>query len=64
MLHTLGSITTSSIEPGDAFTIYNSNVGMITSITSYDGSGQVLGISTSYIDGVYEVIELLNILEL
>lgn len=55
------AITTSSIEPGDAFTIYNSNVGIaVTSITSYDGSGQVLGISTSYIDGVYEVIEVIE----
>ena len=55
------AITTSSIEQGDAFTIYNSNVGIaVTSITSYDGSGQVLGISTSYIDGVYEVAEVIK----
>ena len=55
------AITTSSIEQGDAFTIYNSNVGAsVTSITSYDGSGNVLGISTTFIDGVYEVIEVVK----
>ena len=55
------AITTSSIEQGDAFTIYNSNVGAsVTSITSYDGSGNVLGISTTFIDGVYEVIEVVG----
>ena len=55
------AITTSQIEQGDAFTIYNSNVGSaVTSITSYDSSGNVLGISTSFIDGVYEVIEVVN----
>jgi hypothetical protein len=55
------AITTSQIEQGDAFTIYNSNVGTsVTSITSYDGSGGVLGISTSFIDGVYEVIEVVK----
>ena len=55
------AITTSQIEQGDAFTIYNSNVGTAnTSITSYDGAGGVLGISTSYIDGVYEVIEVVK----
>jgi len=55
------AITTSQIEQGDAFTIYNSNVGIAdTSITSYDGAGQILGISTSYIDGVYEVIEVVE----
>jgi hypothetical protein len=54
-------ITVSQIEQGDAFTIYNSNVGTAnTSITSYDSAGAVLGISTSYIDGVYEVIEVVE----
>ena len=51
-------ITVSGIEQGNVFTIFNSNIGSaVTSITSYDGSSNVLGISTSYIDGVYEVIE-------
>ena len=55
------AVTVSQIEQGDAFTIYNSNVGSATTnITSYDGSGNVLGISTSYIDGVYEVIEVVG----
>ena len=52
------AITTSQIAVGDVFTIYNSNIGSATTaITSYDGAGAVLGISTSYIDGVYEVLE-------
>ena len=52
------AITVSQITTGDVFTLYNTNVGSaITSITSYDGSGNVLGISTSYMDGVYEVVE-------
>ena len=55
------AVTTSSIEQGDVFTIFNSNIGTaVTSITSYDGSGQVLGISTSYVDGVYEAIEVIG----
>ena len=55
------AITTSQITQGDVFTIYNSNIGISnTSITSYDGAGEILGISTSYIDGVYEVIEVVE----
>ena len=51
-------ITVSAIEQGDVFTIFNSNLGAATtSITSYDGNGNVLGISTSFVDGVYEVVE-------
>ena len=52
------AITVSQITTGDVFTLYNTNVGSATtSITSYDGSGNVLGINTSYMDGVYEVVE-------
>ena len=55
-------ITITQISAGDAFVIYNSNIGSATtSITSFDGSGGVLGISTSYIDGVYEPLEVSTI---
>ena len=55
-------ITITQIDVGDAFILYNSNIGSATtSITSYDGEGNVLGISTSYLDGVYEPVEVSTI---
>jgi len=52
-------ITITQIDVGDAFVLYNSNIGSATtSITSYDGEGNILGISTSYLDGVYEPVEV------
>jgi len=55
-------ITITQIEVGDAFVLYNSNIGSATtSITSYDGDGNILGISTSYLDGVYEPLEVSTI---
>ena len=52
------AVTVSQIEVGDVFTIYNSNIGAATtSITTYDTANNVLGISTSFVDGVYEVLE-------
>lgn len=55
-------ITITQIDVGDAFVLYNSNIGSATtSITSYDGGGNILGISTSYIDGVYEPLEVSTI---
>ena len=55
-------ITVTQIGVGDAFVLQNSNIGSATtSITSYDGLGNILGISTSYIDGVYEPVEVQQI---
>jgi hypothetical protein len=49
----IGVTTISGIQTGYYFTIYNSNIGNIT--TSLNSSGSILGIGTSFIDNVYEV---------
>jgi hypothetical protein len=48
-----GVTTISGIQTGYYFTIYNSNIGNIT--TSLNSSGSILGIGASFIDNVYEV---------
>ena len=50
--------TVSELQMEDVFSINGSIVGSsTTSITSYDHDNNILGISTSYIDGVYEASE-------
>ena len=52
------AITVSQIQVGDVFTVYNTNIGVAeTSITTYDTANNILGICTSFVDGVYEVLE-------
>ena len=51
--------TMSSLAQNDVFTVRNTNIGSAnTTITSYDKSGvDVIGISTTFIDGVFEVYD-------
>ena len=50
------AVTASSLSSGDYFMIFNSNVGSaVTSITSLDTSGNIVGVGTSNIDNIYFV---------
>ena len=50
------AVTASSLNTGDYFMVFNSNVGSATtSITSLDTSGNTVGIGTSNIDNIYFV---------
>lgn len=50
------AVTISSLSKGDYFIVYNSNVGTSsTTITSLNSVNGTIGISTSFIDTVYEV---------
>jgi hypothetical protein len=55
----VGSATTlSGISTGDYFTIFNSNVSIGATgspLTSFDTSNNIIGITTSYIDSVFQV---------
>jgi len=48
-----GITTISGIQTGYYFVISNSNIG--NGVTSLNSSGSVIGISTNYLDGVYQV---------
>jgi hypothetical protein len=48
-----GVTTVSGIQTGYYFTIYNSNIGNVT--TSLDLSGSAIGVGTTFIDNVYQV---------
>jgi len=50
------ALTISSISANDYFIIRNSNVGLgSTSVTSFDSSGNTVGVGTSFADNVYQV---------
>jgi hypothetical protein len=50
------AVTISSINVGDYFLVYNSNIGSAsTSITSKDISNNVIGIGTDFVNNVYQV---------
>jgi hypothetical protein len=50
------AVTISSLNTGDYFVVYNSNVGFAsTSIVSFDINGNSIGVGTEFIDNVYQV---------
>ena len=50
------AVTISSLNAEDYFIVYNSNVGFAsTSVISFDINGVLIGISTEFIDNVYQV---------
>jgi len=50
------AVTISSLNTGDYFIVYNSNVGFAsTSIISFDIGGNPIGVGTEFIDNVYQV---------
>jgi len=50
------AVTISSLNVGDYFVVYNSNVGFAsTSIVSFDINGNPIGVGTEFIDNVYQV---------
>jgi len=51
-----GFTTVSSIQSGYYFTVFNSNVG--NGITALDSSGNIIGVGTSFLDGVYQVADV------
>jgi len=59
----VGSATTiSSLNVGDYFTVYNSNVGFAsTSIFSRDNINNIIGIGTQFVDNVYQVDTASNV---
>ena len=48
----IGVTTVSGIQTGYYFSIYNSNIG--NSITSLDFNGSIVGIGTTFLDGIYQ----------
>jgi hypothetical protein len=56
------ALTISSISANDYFIIRNSNVGLgSTSVTSFDSSGNIVGVGTSFADNVYQVSNAVSI---
>jgi hypothetical protein len=56
------AITISSIDVGDYFMVYNSNIGSAsTSITSRDIDNNIIGIGTDFVNNVYQVDTVSNI---
>ena len=51
-----GFTTVSSIQSGYYFTVSNSNVG--NGITALDSGGNIVGVGTSFLDGVYQVADV------
>jgi hypothetical protein len=50
------AVTISSLNVGNYFVVYNSNVGFAsTSIVSFDLNGNPIGVGTEFIDNVYQV---------
>jgi hypothetical protein len=56
------AITVSSIDVGDYFLVYESNIGSeSSSITSLDTIDNVIGIGTNFVDNVYQVESVSNV---
>ena len=56
------AITVSSIDVGDYFLVYNSNIGSeSSSITSLDTIDNIIGIGTNFVDNVYQVESVSNV---
>ena len=56
------AVTISQIEIGDYFVIQNSNVSLTTeTYTNYRNDDSVIGVSTQYIDGIYQVSNIQTI---
>jgi hypothetical protein len=56
------ALSISSISANDYFIIRNSNVGLgSTSVTSFDSSGNIVGVGTSFADNVYQVSNAVSI---
>ena len=56
------ALTISSISANDYFIVRNSNVGLgSTSVTSFDSSGNIVGVGTSFADNVYRVSNAVSI---
>jgi len=50
------AITVSQIQVGDFFVVQNSNVGAAsTNFFTYRTNGSIIGLSTQYVDGIYQV---------
>jgi hypothetical protein len=50
------AITVSQLQVGDFFIIQNSNVGSAnTNFFTYRNNGSIIGLSTQYVDGIYQV---------
>jgi len=56
-----GTATTlSNIAVGDIFSIFDSNVGVGQTVTTYDDSGNILGITTVFSDSIYRADTVTN----
>jgi hypothetical protein len=56
------AVTMSQIEIGDYFVVQNSNVSLTTeTYTNYRNDGSIIGVSTQYVDGVYQVSDVQTI---
>ena len=53
------AVTITSIKQYDYFIVRKSNVGVsVTTVTSFDDSGSIVGVGTSFADNVYQVAKL------
>lgn len=55
------NVLNSQLSIGDRFIIFDSNIGastQITGITTYNGFSEVVGVITSFLDGIYSVEEV------
>ena len=56
-----GTATTiSNINVGDFFTLFETNVGIGQTVSTYDGSGNVIGISTFNLDTIFQADTVSN----
>ena len=56
-----GTATTlSGIVVGDIFTVFDSNVGIGQTVTTYDSSGNIIGITTVFSDSIFQADTITN----
>ena len=56
-----GTATTlSGISVGDIFTVFDSNVGIGQTVTTYDNFGNIIGITTVFSDSIFQVDTITN----